>query len=274
MRVTLRPFITKRYRTVGAVACSGKTHRIIVRGGKVHFANHRLADLALLIALDSHCTCADILHALRTPDKRLALESLLPRALLTSLEPYLYPGDDSYRSTGDGRSPLSLPWPTQQQKLLDSAIGRRFTPVLQTLNDQGLFLCITPRSETTASRHAITLEAHYIPLGYFADNAWHLSAQQVAKMARATTAYGTAHPAWGQETCRVCPRAASPTAPTDGGIEELPGPRTWSESTFQHAKSASHLQAIRRLLEEAFGPESFFSPPNRYRKDNGTPDDR
>ncbi len=263
MRATLRPFITERIRTVGAVTCNGETHWVIVRGGKVHFANHDLADLALLIALDSHCTCADILHALRTPDKRLALESLLPRALLTSLEPYLYPGDGSYRSTGDGRSPLSPPWPTQQQKLLDSAIERRFTPVLQTLNDQGLFLFITSPSETAAFRHAITLEAHDIPLGYFAGNAWHLSAQQVAKMARATTAYGTPHPAWGQETCQVCPRAASPTAPTQDSIEELPGPRTRSQTTFQHAKSASHLQAIRRLLEEAFGPDVFFPRPSR-----------
>ena len=263
MRATLRPFLTERNPTVGSVTCNGETHRIIVRGGKVHFANHGLSDLALLVALDSHCTCADILHTLRTPDKRLALESLLPPALFTSLKPYLYPGDGSYRSPEDARSPLSPLWPTQQQKLLDSAIERRFTPVLQTLNDQGLFLFITPRSETTASRHAITLEAHDIPLGYFTGNAWHLSARHVAKMARATTAYGTPHPAWGQETCRVCARGASSAAPTDDSIEELPGPRTRSQTTFQHAKSASHLQAIRRLLEETFGPESFLPPPNR-----------
>jgi hypothetical protein len=80
----------------------------------------------------------------------------------------------------------------------------------------------------------------------------------VAKMARATTAYGTPHPAWGQETCRVCARGASPAAPTDDSIEELPGPRTRSQTTSKPFADSSRRPSVPRA--------SFHSPTDSLKQ--------
>ena len=241
----------------GTVQCDGKRHRLCTYKGKVHFTNHRVSDLTLIAALDSHCTCADILHALRTPEIRHQLVSLLPPRLFSCVAVYLF-----HRESSHAPDPPS--WHEQCEKLLQDAIDRRFIPLLQGLDDLGLHLSILPSHDRRQADHAITLCAAEIPLGYFAANAWHLSPRQVAKMARTTTAYGKPHPSWGDDTCRVCPHLASDAlSDTFDSIEEIPGPSSRHHTAVQHAQSPSHHQTIRHLLEDTFGPESLCAVPGR-----------
>jgi hypothetical protein len=253
MRASVRSRIPHPRRATGVVQCDGQRHRLYTYKGKVHFANHAIQDLQLMAALDSHCTCADILHALRTSEKRDRLASLLPARLFNPLALYL-----RHRTP----SPPAGSWPDQCHTLLRAAIDRRFAPLLDGLHDLGFDLSIDSCHDRSRVGHAITLYAGNIALGHFAHNGWHLSLGQIATMARSTTAYGKPHPSWGDDTCRVCAQPPQDSlSDAFDAVEELPGPSARWQTITQHAQSRAHLYTIRQLLEDTFGPESLCAVP-------------